>query len=309
MDRIPQGERLSRRDLLKAGIDWGFKGAAVFLVGCSTGKSRNFPAQEVSPTLVQPQLEPDRFEPIVRVTPTLTVSKEMLDTAYIHTLLRESQIDRSNRQSRIDVVRNNLYVIITNQGTSGTALRIDESGYYLTVAHVASEPNAKRPATLPPVVYHPTTGIGGYVSSMIYDLEHDIALVYAPSGEEKKPVPGLLLNPQINPGSKLWLYGYVEFSGSVYLGIVNGVVQSLQASTGTYTKGHILVEGMKPFGTSSGGPILDGENRVVAVESGAIRPADSPLSRESYTAATVVPVRAFIDTLARSPVVSYMGLE
>lgn len=229
------------------------------------------------------------------------------DTRFDAKYLKELLEDLKKPTLRnLDEVRKSLLENIAHVRTQklggtgiGTALRICESGYYLTAAHLFID-ELSRNFEVPKKradVYTPTDGAYASIKSVVVDGASDLAIFYAPSGKDRRKVAGLKLNDRIlQPGEKLWLLGMVIESSrgpvQAILGIPFGTVDQnpmLKNSKGEETL-LILVKDMIPYGGSSGGPVINSNGYVVAVESGFQLKEGTENSRRNYTHATVSPL-------------------
>lgn len=225
-----------------------------------------------------------------------------LDRAYFKDLLAKTQTESGTpRQRAAAVIANTVGVVGT--GGYGTALRIDGSGYYLSVAHVMGDLNAEGkfvPTDTSKFIYDPNSGDLTRVQSFIPDFQNDIAIIYAPTGKGRNRIDSIQLEQSFpSPDTHLWMVAAALnplTDGRVEGGLVilNGKVNPVGNTSEDYYKTHRRVKGMVPFGGSSGGPIITQTGKVVAFESGFY--SDEPITsenqnrRHNYSGSRVAPV-------------------
>lgn len=216
-------------------------------------------------------------------------SPEIIDRNYIPRLLTELVQERGDAESRERAIKENLVQLVpTKDGyklengklpftslSTGTALKIDESGYYLTAAHVVmridDKTGEKSLLQKPILLFEGNTGNTSPVQSYIIDTDHDLAIIYCPTGLPRKPVDNLQLSisdfqegEQVSQVGFDWqvmpaaLDSFTEEEGEVDVADTDHLIY----------KDATLVKGViSPKGTS-GGPVYTQDNIVKGVISG-----------------------------------------
>lgn len=234
-----------------------------------------------------------------------SVKKQEFDLGYVKSLLDDLKKPTgegflSTRQS---LARNVAYIRLINVGGTGqngegSAMRLCQSGYFLTAAHLLTEADYKHsPINSSVHVYMPTEGRLWRATSMIFDPTTDLAILYAPTGQGRKKMPGLQISLEpLTPDQKLWLLGAnVQISQNSItseVAIPFGRVDPSLPKEKNFLGEEIytLVKDMRPFGGSSGGAIVDFQGKIVAVESGAKLGEGGPNETSNYTHAIVSPL-------------------
>ena len=239
---------------------------------------------------------------------------EILDPKYVGQLFGnlERPLPLSGEQ-KAGIINRNLRWLITFGGMS--ALKIDESGYYLTAAHGFFSISDNSLRTEPGLVYDPNTGLLNVITSFIIpqkyvekdltDMDKDIAVFFAPSGKSRQPVFGVSVDLQMPKDDEdLWMHSLsVEPGKEIIRGILHGNVdQNLRSFNGIDYPGMIKVRGMIPYGGSSGAPVIDSNGNVRGIESGLTTRSFEVNVRGNYTGATLVPINAVEELLNQSSV-------
>jgi S1-C subfamily serine protease len=303
--RLRQAEKISRRHALKLGGEIGLLTAGALATGGailrpwennessdSDESASVFPEQPFTEIPLPPTTIPHRSE--------LKVGSEF-DTRHVQELLVDLKVPLSlERSEALEALKENVvYIQFANKAGNiegfGTGLRICESGYYLTAAHILLGEQFS-PTKLKAQVYHPSSGRLSFGNNMVVDHSSDLATLHAPTGIDRKKAKNLQLSDaKLTEGQKLWLLGIQVGSdgSSLKLGVPFGTVDtSIERGGWNYLGEDVftLVKDMIPFGGSSGGPIVDTDGRVVAVESAAFSNNPSRngrLTRSDYTHAIV----------------------
>ena len=234
---------------------------------------------------------------------------QAFDRNYAKKLLRDYQKpNKENLQTIWRALAENIAYVqlvdVKGPGTigEGTALRLCESGYYLTASHLFMEEQEDEfvPAKVRSHVYLPTSGVLAPIRSIIFDPTCDLAIFFAPSGKNRSKIEDLrIVASQLVSGQKLWQLGIQveihENTVKANLGIPFGTVaQNPRIKNYLGEETYVLVRGMIPYGGSSGGPIIDTRGNIVAVESGAFIETNddkTPLNqRGNYTHSIISPL-------------------
>lgn len=267
-----------------------------------------------------------------RVFDASTVSPSSIDEDYVVSLFDQLSTDRgAGPNKKIKAVLDNASIVFPKDRSAlGSAVRICESGYFITVAHNFLKLD-KNGITMTPFykggyeIFNPATGMYSTVRSVLLAANEDLAIAYAPTNLSRKAVNGLKLdfNPPLS-GQRLWnvaltpeyrflllasiTHGPDEpvsinfISKILMLGIVSGNVGrnsiELSSRTGDFRSKSILVEGLKPYGGSSGCATVNGLGEVVAIEQGADR-GNAENERANYAAAEVGPLYPLREKLQR----------
>lgn len=196
---------------------------------------------------------------------------------------------------------------------TGSATMISKGGYFITVAHTIE--NLLDSAKVKGVyIFNLSTNRIYFARDVIFDNEHDAAIVYAPTGQPHSPIRGIeFRRDEIKNGEELELIGVslTDYGGILKYAILRSsgkltdpsvlekpfYVDGKELSFGA-SRGALVVEGMKPFGGGSGGSISDRIGRFVALESGAY----GGLRIRDYKGATVTPVGFLNNLIKECPV-------
>lgn len=311
-DRQPSFRELSfpdqRRLLIKALpllLGSGLK-APLILQAC--GGSKNQETTQVDKSILPEQ--PLELS-LIALRPKLAEvrSDPGFDFDYVNKLLAElKKSDKKDLDKTLQALKENVgYLQLLDENDqergAGTAIRLCESGYYLTAAHLLLDQQSKKvaPTRTKSQVYLPTSGILSPVKSMIFDPTSDLAIFWAPSGNSRAKIPGLqTVDSPLVPGQKLWQLGIIIyiFEHSVYarLNIPYGQVdQNPKFKNYLSEERFILVRGMIPYGGSSGAPIIDSKGNIAGVESGSFIEGDQPVAnvRGNYTHSVISPIANF----------------
>ena len=204
----------------------------------------------------------------------------------------------SLEQPRTTTPRERLISVYENMATiglgsfGGNCFQFDESGYFLTVAHVPLS-LAKEGPRINQQVHFPESGDVHKVETVLSNSQFDLAVVFAPTGKKRKPVPGVEIDSRpLSVAEKLWMpFWYPGGTKDMMVRILHGEIQSTKDVHNPPYQGHVAVEGMKPYGGCSGAAVVDAYGRVRAVESGAIvAKGEQGNLRSEYAAARVVPI-------------------
>jgi hypothetical protein len=252
-----------------------------------------------------------RYERDLKLSFSLTdQGYQPLDLSYARFLIgRLSGPEISAPADRVRAVRQHLCWLNVLEAGACSALMIDASGVYLTVAHAfdgrASADDPFTPTDSPALVCHLATGTMIPVSSYVVDGEHDLAIFNAVRGEEPRPLLGVAFNAQpLVTGRAAWMHAVLNAERSsdhprLSRAVLKGTVNGLDAPSLT-TSGYddrLAITGMIPFGGASGSPVIDQDGKVIGVESGFF--PSSAVTRSDYQGATVTRIRAVEYTIAR----------
>ncbi len=238
---------------------------------------------------------------------------ERFDIEYVKKLFEDlKRPTGAKKQEVLKALEENIALVqLPEANAEGTAIRLCDSGYYLTAAHVVIEQSENNvvPTSSRVALYIPQIGSLALATTLIFDRSVDLAILFAPTGRKRAKIPNLqIANAPLAPNEKLWLLGLEPLQESTHatLGIPYGYVDtSLEQRNYLGENVYNLVKGMIPYGGSSGGPIIDSKGKIVAVESGYYvqggRLADRPTTRADYTHAIVTPL-ANLDRLYRTKV-------
>ena len=258
------------------------------------------------------------------------LATQTLDSDYARFLIKYLQTDRGvSSELKRQAVEENLISIHDYERSGCSGLQIDESGYFLTAAHCLAKYEIftemladmeldeewetwleqfrdPRLAAL-----SPGRRLLSPINSAVYDLTGDLAIFYAPTQRPPKPIDNLQIRTDsIKLGESLTLLtdlGNVE-EGTERRAVLTGRVIDQVHQNDTYFRRRIRVRGMMPFGGASGGPVIDSEGNLVAIESGFYTEnPDLPLEVISMAGATVVPIQG-IESLLSLPI-SYLSVK
>lgn len=244
--------------------------------------------------------EAEKFEEISRFSEGVNPYKSFrelnpqdkpLDLSYVSSLFGTLEAQRGNRDTRQKAILNNLHRIISKIHEPGSVFQIDDAGVYLTVAHAIMDLKT-RVFDPPPIIYHPTSGAGFRVNTIFCDPDKDIAIIYAPSGRNRRAVEGLKISTsEIPTGATLWVLGLrPQRKGSEWVterGIVKGTVELYVDAD------WVKVKDMRPFGSSSGGPAINSEGELVGIEQGSYGERGGQNLRANYKGGLIVPISSF----------------
>lgn len=236
---------------------------------------------------------------------------------YLDYLLRSFQEQSSTRQERLEAVRSSLRTVDMindpDNPARGTAFQIDESGIYITANHAAMHTTNEALNQARLVITNPDTGQVYQVTKAIKHTKADIAVLYSPTGKSPKPTPNLVLHADtLKDGERLQLVGFYFPHGEPQLvtrmGWVDRSIRVLGKKASKdpditwVTSSRMAVRDLKPFGGTSGSPIIDVAGRVVGVESGAYPGRVN--SVDEYEGAIITPLYS-VRNLAEQPSYQY----
>lgn len=241
-----------------------------------------------------------------KATPVDSIS-EPINPTYLKELFDKLQQPTADTTKKATTIADNLSLIELRESLTsniikgaGSAIKIDEGGIYLTVAHLLREGYVGQPITSPVVVHTPRSNEGFNADSYIIDQARDLGVIYAPTGKPFKPVEGIQIRSDLQrSGETVWVLGLnasrtFTWSG---LGVLRGNYNP-QRQLHDAPIGAVFMENIQPFGSSSGGPVIDSEGRLIGIESGAVSPQGQN-QRSGYEGAIVAPIKGIYQLLTK----------
>lgn len=225
-----------------------------------------------------------------------------------------SALSRDDRSSSRESVDKALRLIEAPVGTC-SALQIDENGTYLTARHclfLTYKDEFEWNTNVGDIqVKDPYTGDVHQAISFIAHPSADIGLLFAPTGEDPNPVEGIRLTNQTFDDERLHLNGFIPPNGTVdspTLFNAEGVVDDnheanefnehirwkIKYKTELWFQEFVM--GIKPYGGTSGSPILNDRSEIVGILSGVVFTGnDFTNERSNYDGARIVSTSAIYD--------------
>lgn len=230
-------------------------------------------------------------------TPPNSFDKMRLQGLY-SSLQQESGI----REQRINTIRDNLSIVLGNEGNNGTSLRINEDGTFLTVAHNFTRgADGKTLVTTSAQSVQLNTGVVAPINGVYLDLTSDIALYQAADGTPSKPVDNIQLDPNpLEPGTQVWLMSINQLQGSERFDLhmdTGMVVPSPEIEILT-KRGFTYARGIRGISGTSGGPIINKEGIIVGVIKGTV--AETINGRVTDELTVIVPISKIQNLLEQS---------
>jgi hypothetical protein len=251
----------SRRAFLRAVAGAGLLSPALLTSCASPRREDLFPKEAIGFERRGPYESPK----------TPVYSSQRFESNYLRELVASLQKERGNPNSRAEAVRDNLAGVIKSQMTGwlATALKIDESGYFLTAGHnFGALPDGINPATGPFFIYEPITNTPLAVKNFLIEPGNDAAVIFAPTQKPSKPLEKINLKlSDYSHGISLWMYSLASPNPQdVRMNILFGQVQNqnLPKLSQPY-KALVIIEGMPDPGGEGGEPIIDEGGFVVGV--------------------------------------------
>lgn len=296
--REPSSYNKQRRILIQSPI------AAAILFLTQSCSSSNEEQGQTKPSSLLPEVAFTE-RPLIAVAPKPSEphSEYEFSIDYVRELIAD--LKKTPKKNSVDdrwqaLKENSTYIqLITSNGIGeGSAIKICESGYYLSAAHIFVDKDFT-PIKWKSQVYLPTSGAVNPIKSVVFDPGSDLAIFYAPSGKNRRKVEGLQINDsQLSKDEKLWLLGLAVGTHNnmvtASLGIPFGQVDERGLKNIYDEDAYVLVKGMIPYGGSSGGAVINTRGDIVAIESGSwIDPTSGkpPVnSRDNYTHAIISPI-------------------
>lgn len=229
-------------------------------------------------------------------------SKSGIDEEYVTALFDKLSADRdADPNKKLKAVLDNASIVRPKDRSSfGSAVRICESGYFITVAHNFFELNPNEVNTVPRrkggyEIFNPASGAYSTVRAVLLAANEDLAIAYAPTTSPRRAPDGLKLNFNFPAkGKKLWNVAITPDQGGLVLGIAGGRVwqnsPELFFRSDSIRSKSVLIEGLKPYGGSSGCATVNSLGEVVAIEQGSYQDKELENQRRNYTAAEVGPL-------------------
>jgi len=228
-------------------------------------------------------------------------SESLIDRDFVGeivTQLHQNQRGNFSPEERAQAVVGSLRYLEFGDGRIATATQIEQSGHFLTAAHTISKyPPDEYTAT--GTVYgdnfyitNPWNGTKVTVRSAFFIPNVDIAVLYAPTGLEPNIDPRLAfeLNP---PGYSFpaWMYALRRDSRLVFLHGNTSPEAARNSSPIIGPNRDLAIEGMIPFGGSSGAPVVNESGIIVGVEGGVLVDKGVENDRSYYLGSAVTSLR------------------
>lgn len=233
---------------------------------------------------------------------------DQINPTYLRDLFDKLQQPTDSVTNKATVVADNLSLLELRESLTsdiingaGSAIKIDEGGIYLTVSHLLQERYVGAPITSPVVVHTPRSSEGFQANSYIIDQGLDLGVIYAPTGRPFKPVEGMQIRTDLQkPGERVWILGLLASKTFTWagLGILSGNYSPQVPLPYNSARGAQFMAGIQPFGSSSGGPVIDSEGRLIGIESGAVAPQGQN-QRSDYEGAIVAPIKGISQLLTK----------
>lgn len=248
---------------------------------------------------------PSRGEKDMRITNAprkyleAPINPNLFDRSYLSELYSNLQGQSGSRGQRINTIRDNLSIILGSERNNGTALRIDEAGTFLTVAHTLTKNvDGKTPVTTFTDSVRLNVGIVAPISRMYLNLDSDIALYQAGDGGASKPIDNIQFDPApLQPDTEVWSMGIYQPKGSERfdLHMATGFIVPTPSDTPDNLRNYIFAKGIRGIPGTSGGPIIDKDGKIVGIIKGV---ATDHSTNQEYT--LIVPIRAIQTLIDRS---------
>lgn len=228
-------------------------------------------------------------------------SSQPLEEGYLQNLVSNLNLDKGDKESRVKAIGENFSFVGYDNGGFASALQIDESGIYLTAAHVVEDKSGK-PIIGKIFVDTPNKDPQAYqVLSIIADHENDLAIFYAPTGKDRKPIHNIQTKSDPLPVENVWTIGTVDRNKDFsYIGVLRGKYNPDLKYNKEYAT-LLPIEDIQPFGGLSGGPAIDSEGKLIGVLSGTLWSGNEPTDRKDYKGATIAGIK-YLQDLLKKPI-------
>jgi hypothetical protein len=243
---------------------------------------------------VRPLPDPEQTGPSLRPL-------ESLDLEYLGELIERLKEEKGDFTSRLEAVEQSRRLVQVHTSTEGiagkgTAFQIDESGIYVTARHVLTAHGVDKASGYFNrtfiTINNPYNGKTQYARGFVVHKDADMGIVYAPTGEPSRATPNMQFDVMgVKDSEPLWMVGLEPRT--------DGVNEVQKFGTVIEQSDNLVaVKGMRPFGGTSGSPIIDMNGTIVGVESSYY--PKNVTEYDKYEGALIAPIN-FVENIDRQP--------